>query len=89
MGLLTERGARTSHAAVVARGMGKCCITGCGSLQIDYAHREFTVNVAGRGAVVVREGDVLSIDGTTGEVMLGALTVAAAFIGKVGAQTGK
>ncbi|MGE3855790.1 MAG: pyruvate, phosphate dikinase [Dehalococcoidia bacterium] len=76
--ILTARGGMTSHAAVVARGMGKCCITGCGSLQIDYAHREFTVTVEGRGDVVVREGDVLSVDGTTGEVMLGALPLAEA-----------
>ena len=76
--ILTARGGMTSHAAVVARGMGKCCITGCGNLQIDYAHREFTVSVPGRGDVVVREGDVLSVDGTTGEVMLGALPLAEA-----------
>ena len=76
--ILTARGGMTSHAAVVARGMGKCCVTGCASLEIDYAHREFTVNVPGRGDVVVREGDVLSVDGTTGEVMLGALPLAEA-----------
>ena len=76
--ILTARGGMTSHAAVVARGMGKCCITGCGVLQIDYAHREFTVNVPGRGDVVIREGDVLSADGTTGEIMLGALPLAEA-----------
>jgi len=76
--ILTARGGMTSHAAVVARGMGKCCITGCGSLQIDYAHREFTVNVPGQGDLVVREGDVLSVDGSTGEVMLGALPLAEA-----------
>ena len=75
--ILTARGGMTSHAAVVARGMGKCCITGCGSLQIDYARRQFTVNVGGRD-VVVHEGDVVSLDGTTGEVMLGALPLAEA-----------
>ncbi|MBM4410630.1 MAG: pyruvate, phosphate dikinase [Chloroflexi bacterium] len=74
--ILTARGGMTSHAAVVARGMGKCCVTGCSALEIDYAHREFTVTVGGKGRVIIREGDVLSIDGTTGEVMLGALPLA-------------
>ncbi|MGE3961310.1 MAG: pyruvate, phosphate dikinase [Dehalococcoidia bacterium] len=77
-GILTARGGMTSHAAVVARGMGKCCITGCSELEIDYAHREFHVNVEGRGTVIVREGDLVSIDGTTGQVMLGALPLAEA-----------
>ncbi len=76
--ILTARGGMTSHAAVVARGMGKCCVTGCDALQIDYAHREFTVRVEGRGEVVVREGDILSIDGTTGEVIAGPLPLAEA-----------
>ncbi len=71
--ILTARGGMTSHAAVVARGMGKCCVSGCSALQIDYAHREFHVDVPGQGTVIVREGDLLSIDGTTGEVILGAL----------------
>jgi pyruvate,orthophosphate dikinase len=53
-GILTARGGMTSHAAVVARGMGKCCITGCGSLQIDYARRQFTVNAGGRDVVFQR-----------------------------------
>jgi pyruvate,orthophosphate dikinase len=68
----------TSHAAVVARGMGKCCVTGCSALQIDYRHREFSVDVPGRGRVVVREGDLLSVDGSNGEVILGALPLAEA-----------
>ncbi|MDA0271135.1 MAG: pyruvate, phosphate dikinase [Chloroflexi bacterium] len=76
--IVTARGGMTSHAAVVARGMGKCCVSGCSGLQIDYAHREFHVEVPGRGTVIVREGDVLSVDGTTGEVMLGALALAEA-----------
>jgi pyruvate, orthophosphate dikinase len=76
--ILTARGGMTSHAAVVARGMGKCCITGCSALQIDYPHREFTVDVPGRGEVIVREGDTISIDGTTGEVIVGALPLAEA-----------
>ncbi len=67
-GILTSRGGMTSHAAVVARGMGKPCVCGCEALRIDYENRCFTV-----GDVVVREGDVISIDGSTGEVILGAV----------------
>jgi pyruvate,orthophosphate dikinase len=67
-GILTARGGMTSHAAVVARGMGKCCVTGCGSLRIDYASREMRVD-----GHVVRAGDPLTIDGSTGEVILGAI----------------
>jgi pyruvate,orthophosphate dikinase len=74
-GVLTARGGMTSHAAVVARGMGKCCISGCTALEIDYEAQQFTVKVEGRGEVVVRRGDVISIDGGTGEVMLGAVPV--------------
>ncbi|MQC17655.1 MAG: pyruvate, phosphate dikinase [Chloroflexi bacterium] len=76
--ILTARGGMTSHAAVVARGMGKCCVTGCSDLQIDYAHREFHVDTADRGTIIVREGDLISVDGTSGEVMLGALPLAEA-----------
>jgi pyruvate,orthophosphate dikinase len=65
-GILTARGGMTSHAAVVARGMGKCCVAGCGSLQISYERGEFRV-----GDAVVRAGDELTIDGSTGEVILG------------------
>lgn len=65
-GILTSRGGMTSHAAVVARGMGKPCICGCDVLNIDLAAKQFTV--AGH---FVREGDVISIDGGTGTVMLG------------------
>ena len=71
-GILTARGGTTSHAAVVARGMGKCCVTGCGALNIDYRAEQLTVDVAGE-TVTVRAGDVISIDGATGEVMLGAV----------------
>jgi pyruvate,orthophosphate dikinase len=67
-GILTSRGGMTSHAAVVARGMGKPCIVGAGALVVDSAAG--TVRVAGRE---LREGDALSIDGTTGEVIEGAL----------------
>jgi len=65
-GILTSRGGLTSHAAVVARGRGKPCIVGCEDIVIDYERKEFRVD--GR---VVREGDYISIDGSTGEVMLG------------------
>ena len=65
-GILTSRGGMTSHAAVVARGMGKCCVAGCGACVIDYE--------AGKAAIggrEVKEGDYISLDGSTGEVMLG------------------
>ena len=65
-GILTARGGMTSHAAVVARGMGKCCISGCGALDIDYDQRLMRI-----GDVVIREGDAITIDGSTGEVMQG------------------
>lgn len=65
-GILTTRGGMTSHAAVVARGMGKCCVAGCGSLNVDYKNQTFKVN--GR---VVKKGDYISLDGSSGEVMLG------------------
>ena len=65
-GILTARGGMTSHAAVVARGMGKTAVVGCGVLNVDYAKKQFTV-----GDIVVKEGDWISIDGSTGEVMLG------------------
>ncbi len=67
-GVLTARGGATSHAAVVARGLGKPAVVGCEALAIDEHNRLFTVN-----GVVVREGDYISIDGTTGEVFLGAI----------------
>ncbi|NKB71103.1 MAG: pyruvate, phosphate dikinase [Candidatus Latescibacteria bacterium] len=65
-GILTARGGMTSHAAVVARGMGKCCVAGCESIVIDY--RRETFKTAGN---TVKKGDWISIDGSTGEVMLG------------------
>ncbi|MEI0476962.1 pyruvate, phosphate dikinase [Brachyspira pulli] len=65
-GILTARGGSTSHAAVVARGMGKCCVAGCSALEIDYAAKSMKV-----GEETVKEGDYISIDGSTGEVMLG------------------
>ncbi len=74
-GILTARGGMTSHAAVVARGWGKCCVAGCGELEIDYANGTFRVEAGGRG-LTVRRGDVISLNGTTGEVMLGAVPLA-------------
>jgi len=67
-GILTARGGMTSHAAVVARGMGKPCVSGAGSLSIDYGKKE--LKVAGR---VIKEGDVITINGGSGEVMLGEI----------------
>jgi pyruvate,orthophosphate dikinase len=71
-GILTSRGGKTSHAAVVARGMGRTCVCGAEALEVDVASRKFTVRDDG---VTVTEGDVISIDGTTGEVLLGAVPV--------------
>ena len=68
-GVLTTRGGMTSHAAVVARGMGKCCVAGCGALNIDYKTQTFKV-----GGLVVKKGDYISLDGSTGEVMLGQVS---------------
>ena len=65
-GILTARGGRTSHAAVVARQMGKTCVAGCGELDISERRRRFKV-----GEVRVQEGDIISLNGSTGEVMLG------------------
>jgi len=65
-GILTARGGMTSHAAVVARGMGKCCVSGCGMLDIDYTKRQIKFDTT-----ILKEGDYISIDGSTGEVMLG------------------
>ncbi len=66
-GILTARGGMTSHAAVVARGMGKCCVSGCGDIKVDYANESFTA----KNGVLVKKGDVITLDGSTGEVMLG------------------
>jgi len=70
-GILTSRGGKTSHAAVVARGMGKTCVCGAGELAVDTAGRQFTTQ-DGR---LVEEGTVISIDGTSGEVFLGEVPV--------------
>jgi len=65
-GILTVRGGMTSHAAVVARGMGKCCVAGCGEIKIDMAAGTFRIN-----NTVVNKGDWITLDGSTGQVMLG------------------
>ncbi len=72
-GILTARGGMTSHAAVVARGMGKCCVSGAGALVIDYKKRTVTID-----GVVLREGDYISINGSTGDVYQGEITTQAA-----------
>ncbi|WP_346208143.1 pyruvate, phosphate dikinase [Caldifermentibacillus hisashii] len=68
--VVTSRGGMTSHAAVVARGMGKACICGCESLKIDLKNKLFTV-----GDTVVNYGDIITIDGSTGEIMLGGVAM--------------
>ena len=68
-GILTCRGGMTSHAAVVARGMGRPCVSGAGTIQIDYKAKNFRV-----GDREVKEGDIITIDGSTGEVMVGEVT---------------
>ena len=70
-GILTSRGGKTSHAAVVARGMGKTCVCGAEELEVDLTAKTITL----KDGTVVREGDVLSIDGTTGAVFLGEVPV--------------
>ncbi len=72
-GILTARGGMTSHAAVVARGMGKCCVSGAGALNVDYKNR--TVEIDG---VKLKEGDFISLNGTTGEVYQGEVETKAA-----------
>ena len=72
-GILTARGGMTSHAAVVARGMGKCCVSGAGALEIDYKNKTVTVD-----DVTLKEGDYISINGTTGTVYVGKVETKAA-----------
>lgn len=67
-GILTATGGKTSHAAVVARGWGKCCIVGCGVLDVDYKKRQFTVD-----KVVIKEGEEITLDGSHGYIYKGAL----------------
>jgi len=78
-GILTQRGGQTSHAAVVARGMGRCCVVGCNEISV---HRDNSFTAQPRDAAekqwTIREGDVLTLDGSTGEVMLGAVAMTSA-----------
>src|SRR4051812_1816607 len=79
-GILTSRGGMTSHAAVVARGMGKCCVTSCTSLRVDAAKR--TASFVGGGQErKLKEGDTLTLDGSTGEVFLGSAPLVPAELG--------
>ena len=79
-GILTVRGGMTSHAAVVARGMGVCCVSGCQDIQMDEEHKRFTL-----GGKVFKEGDWLSIDGSTGYIYDGVIpTVDATIAGEFG-----
>jgi pyruvate,orthophosphate dikinase len=68
-GILTARGGMTSHAAVVARGMGKCCVSGCGGIKVDYAAQQFT----DANGNVYKKGDIITLDGSTGEVLAGSV----------------
>ena len=79
-GILTVRGGMTSHAAVVARGMGECCVSGCGDIVMDEANKKFTL-----GGKEFHEGDAISIDGTTGNIYDGIIpTVDATIAGEFG-----
>ncbi|MCD8370146.1 MAG: pyruvate, phosphate dikinase [Clostridiales bacterium] len=79
-GILTVRGGMTSHAAVVARGMGACCVSGCSAIVMDEENKKFTL-----GGVEFHEGDELSIDGTTGKIYQGIIpTVDASIAGEFG-----
>ena len=79
-GILTVRGGMTSHAAVVARGMGKCCVSGCGDIVMDEANKQFTL-----AGITFHEGDEISIDGTTGNIYKGLIpTVDATIAGEFG-----
>ena len=79
-GILTVRGGMTSHAAVVARGMGKCCVSGCGDIAMDEANKKFTL-----GGKTFTEGDYISIDGSTGNIYDGMIaTVDATIAGEFG-----
>jgi pyruvate,orthophosphate dikinase len=80
VGILTARGGMTSHSAVVARGMGKCCVTACTSLRVD-APKKTASFVGGGKEVKLKEGDTLTLDGSTGEVFIGTLPLVPAQLG--------
>ncbi|MEA3465338.1 MAG: pyruvate, phosphate dikinase [Thermodesulfobacteriota bacterium] len=84
-GILTARGGMTSHAAVVARGMGKCCVSGCGEIKIDYVSQQFI----DRSGNVFNKGDIITLDGSSGEVMRGTVpTVQPELTGEFGVLMG-
>ncbi|MBE0501057.1 MAG: pyruvate, phosphate dikinase [Desulfuromonadales bacterium] len=84
-GILTARGGMTSHAAVVARGMGKCCVAGCGDIKVDYRNESFSTP----GGEIFKKGDVITLDGSTGEVMQGEVaTVKPEMTGEFGTLMG-
>lgn len=74
-GILTARGGMTSHAAVVARGMGKCCVSGAGSIKVDYKAKTMEVD-----GVLIKEGDWISLNGSTGDALLGKIETSSATI---------
>ncbi len=76
-GILTARGGMTSHAAVVARGMGKCCVVGCGDLEIDYERQQMKL-----GGRKISRGEVVTLDGSTGEIFLGRVPTTRRELGK-------
>ena len=76
-GILTARGGMTSHAAVVARGMGKCCISGCSAVKVSYDRKEFHI-----GNLIVKEGDFITLDGSSGEVIEGKVPTIAPALNK-------
>ncbi len=81
-GILTVRGGMTSHAAVVARGMGKCCISGCSEISIDEDKKTLTVNKENENSIDLKEGDFISLDGSTGDVYFGKIdTIPASITG--------
>jgi len=81
-GILTVRGGMTSHAAVVARGMGKCCISGCSEISIDEDKKTLTVEKENENKIELKEGDFISLDGSTGDVYFGKIdTVPASITG--------
>lgn len=82
-GILTARGGMTSHAAVVARGMNKPCIVGCAALHIDMANKNMQIEQKDGSFVAINEGDMISIDGGTGEILLGELPTSASEIDMV------
>jgi len=87
-GILTVRGGMTSHAAVVARGMGECCVSGCGDIKMDEANKKFEL-----GGKTFKEGDFISIDGTTGNIYEGVIATVDAsisgYFGRIMAWTDK